>query len=290
MIYNSIIIGGGPAGVTAAMYIRRRNIDDVMIIDTFKDSALLTASYIDNYYGNEHILGSDLYKSGLEQAKSFNIKIFEEQVLHIEVNFDNDNLLVTTNKNTYETKTLIMATGKKRTMLKIEGFQNLTRGVSYCATCDGFFYKKKEIAIVGNKDFAIHEYEYLENIAAKTHLLTNGLETTMQNGNINTHKIKKFENVDTKVKITFDDDTELLLDGIFVALGDASSSDFAKQLGVELDTNDNIIINDKCKTNYENIFACGDNTGGIAQIAKAVYQGMLAGMSAGSYIVANKNK
>ncbi|MEG1739194.1 MAG: FAD-dependent oxidoreductase [Bacilli bacterium] len=288
MIYNSIIIGGGPAGVTAALYIKRRNIDDIMIIDTLKDSSLLTASYVDNYYGTEHILGTKLFADGITQAQSLGIKICTEKVIHIDINYENDNLLVTTNINTYETKTLVLATGKKRTSIKTIGFDSLTHGVSYCATCDGFFYRKKDIAVIGSKEFAIHEFEYLENIALTSYLLSNGESIEFSNKNVISSKIIKYSEDDSKITIEFEDREPIIVDGIFIALGDASSSDFAKQLGIEMDDNNNIKIDDKCKTNYENIFAAGDNTGGLAQIVKASYQGMIAGNSAGAYILKHK--
>jgi thioredoxin reductase (NADPH) len=281
--YDSFVVGGGPAGITAAIYLKRSNFQNVLVFNNPED--LLSGNYvIENLYGFESIGLNDLRIKGLEQAKKLGIEIKEENVTHIDYNYETSEVKIVTNKGEYLGKSLIFATGRKRIAPKIEGLKDLEgKGVSYCATCDGFFYKNKDVCVIGNKDFALNEYNYLKNIVKNIVLLTNGGKPIDGVNSID-KKISKIVKEDKKIYVKFSDDSTLVVDGMFIAFGNASSSDFAKQIGISQDLQGNIIVNERCQTNIENIYAAGDCTGGILQIAKAEYEGMVAGMEVSKYL------
>jgi thioredoxin reductase (NADPH) len=281
--FDVIIIGAGPAGISAGIYLKRSNVNNIVVFDNASSS--LDGNYkIENLYAFESISSKELKERGIEQAKALGIGVKNENVVHVDYNYETSEIMVTTTDNIYKAKSLIFATGKKRISLKIEGLKELEgKGVSYCATCDGFFYRKKDVVVIGSKDFAINEYNVLKNIARSVTLCTNG-EVFNGGFDYENRKIIKIGRENDKVTLTFEDGTILYVDGVFIALGNASSSDFAKQLGIEMNANNDIIVDKNCKTNYENIYAAGDCTGGILQISKAEYEGMIAGMEVGKYI------
>ena len=277
-----LIIGAGPAGISAGIYAKRSNLNVAIIY--YGESNLEKAPKIDNYYGfKDGISGIDLYKNGIEQAKKLGIDVLNEEVLHIELN---DNYFeITTNLSSYKSKSVIIASGNKKLSPDIEGINDYEgKGVSYCAICDGYFYKNKNIAIIGDGRFAINEANYLKNIVNNITILSNGKTINLEcSYNINNKKIKKISGENTVNKVVFDDDTFLSVDGIFIALGEAGGVDFAKSLGV-ITKNDSIIINEKMETNIAGLYSCGNTTGGLLQICKAVYEGAVAGISAANFV------
>lgn len=274
-MYNTIIIGTGPAGITAGVYLKRANLD-VMILGN-DESALTKTEKIENYYGFENgITGKELYENGIKQAENLKIPVYKEEVVKIE----KDNICkVYTNKNVYESKNIILATGNKKNKPNIEGIEEFEgKGISYCAICDGFFYKQKNVAIIGSGNYAFSELGDLINIVKSVTILTNGRdirENRSTSVDICTKKIKKIDGDKRVNKIIFEDDTSINIDGIFIAEGTAGTLDFAKKLGIITDKN-KIIVDTNMKTNINNIYACGDCTGGILQISKASYEGMIA--------------
>ena len=280
-----VIIGAGPAGISAALYAKRAN-KNVLVIYNGK-SNLEKAEKIDNYYGFENgITGKELYEAGIRQAKNLGVEVKEEEVLNLELTLDG--FAVKTVDNVYEAKTCIIATGNKKLRPNIDGIVEFEgKGVSYCAICDGFFYRKKNVVVIGNGKYAVSEAEDLKNIVNSITILTNGLELlTETTFEVNNKKIKEIKG-DTRVRqIEFEDGTNLEIDGIFVALGEAGGSDFAKKLGV-LTQNDNIIVDKNMKTNIDGLYSCGNSTGGLLQVAKAVHEGAEAGLAIVSYL---KNK
>ena len=191
-----------------------------------------------------------------------------------------------------EAKTIIIATGSNRKVANIKGIKEFEgKGVSYCTTCDGFFFKDKDVAVLGNKEYAIHEAQNLLPIAKSVTMLTNGeqpVEKRTEGIEIKENKIREFRGINSIEEIEFEDNTTKKIDGVFVALGTASSSDLARKLGVILDEKNNIKVDNKMETNIKGVYACGDCTGGILQISKAVYEGMVAGMSAIQFIKSTK--
>ena len=280
-----IIIGAGPAGISASLYAKRAN-NNVLILYN-GESNLEKAEKIDNYYGFENgISGKELYDIGIKQAENIGVKVKQEEVLHIEQIADG--FEITTTENSYESKALIIATGNKKIRPNIKGLQEFEgKGVSYCAICDGFFYKNKNVVVIGNGKFAINEANILKNIAKNVIILTNGLQiTNNSNFNVNTKKIKELKGGLRVQEIVFEDNSILEIDGVFVALGEAGGADFAKKIGI-LTNNDNIVVNEKMETNVKGIFACGNTNGGLLQVSKAVYEGAVAGLSAANYLSFN---
>ena len=276
-----VIIGAGPAGISASLYAKRANLDVTVLYHG--ESNIEQAHLIDNYYGfPKGISGKDLYNNGIKQAQELGVDVKEAQVVGVE-NLGN-HFNVKTVKGNLETKTIIISTGNKKVKPSIPGIQEFEgKGISYCAICDAFFFKNKNVAIIGNGEFAISEANELFHIAGNVTILTNGLDAPDCEYEINTKKIKQIDG-ETKVnKIEFEDGSALDVDGVFIALGEAGASDFAKTLGL-LQNGDDIKVNENMETNIKGVYACGNITGGLLQVSKAVYEGAKAGLSAVNYI------
>lgn len=277
-MYDVIVIGSGPAGITAAIYAKRRSLSILVISKGM--GALQKAEKIDNYYGFENgISGKELYENGIKQAKNLGIDFIEDEVINIE--YINQFTVETVNSK-YEAKAVILATGVSRNVPNIKGIKEFEgKGVSYCAVCDSFFYKGKDVAVLGDGNYAIHEFETLKPVASSVTILTNG-NTMVENRDssieVNSKKIREFRG-DTKLeKVEFEDNTTQNLNGVFIAMGTASSSDLARKIGARIENN-NIIVNENMETTVPGLFACGDCTGGLLQISKAVYEGAKAGLA-----------
>jgi len=217
-MYDVIILGGGPAGVSASLYCRRANKSVLMIYS--EDSGLMNAHKIDNYYGFENgISGDDLYKAGIKQAQNLGVETVAEEVTKIEPN--NDAFKVVTHKKEYESKAVILAIGAKKNTLNIDGIKEFEgKGISYCAICDGFFYKNKDVAVIGSGNYAISETNDLINVANKITILTNGEkapEVRADNVNVVTKNIKEISGENRVNEVRFEDDTTLKTDGVFIA-------------------------------------------------------------------------
>ena len=278
------IIGSGPAGVSTALYLKRANKD--VIVFTNHKSSLQKAKEIENYYGTGTITGNDLYQEGIKQLSKLNIPVIEEEVFNI--NFGS-NLILETNKNTYNVDIIVLATGSSKRKPNIKGLDKLEgNGVSYCATCDGFFFKNKRIAVLGNNEFALHELNYLKNITNDLILLTNGEDFNCEDIEICTDKIVQL--VSTKNEFGIEQLSEIVTDkctincdALFIALDSPDSGILAKKCGI-INDNTGIIVNEKFETNIPNIYACGDAIKGQKQIAKAVYEGMLTANNIITYL------
>ena len=283
-MYDVIIIGAGPAGISASLYAKRAN-KSVLVL-YHGESQLEKAHMIDNYYGFKGgITGTDLYRDGIAQARELGVEVIEEEVTHIAMTAS-----MTYQVNGYEGKTLILATGNKKVRPNIKGAVDFEgRGVSYCAICDGFFYRKKTVAVLGNGDYALSEAGDLENIVAKLYVLTDGLDAPETDKyEVITKKIAEIKGDGKVGAVVFEDGSELELDGLFVALGVAGGADFAKKLGIALD-GDSIKVNPDMSTNLLGVYSCGNVTGGLLQVCKAVYEGAEAGLSAVKYLKSKEN-
>lgn len=282
-MYDCIIIGSGPAGISASLYIARAGFN-VLVISK-GESTLEKTEKIENYYGFENpISGKELEENGIKQAKRIGVNIIGKEVVSIKYSENNCYEINVANQSIeekYITKTVILATGVNRNKSKIKGIEEFEgKGISYCAICDAAFYRNKNVAVLGNGDYAIKEIEELLPIVSNVTMITNGKEPIQyrsENVKINTQKIKEFKGTNKIEEIEFVDNTKQNIDGIFIAEGIASSVDFAKKLGAKV-KNNYIVVNEKMETNVPNIYAIGDCTGGILQISKAVYQGTVAGI------------
>ena len=279
-----LIMGAGPAGISAALYVKRANLDPLVVNHGI--GALAKAEKIENYYGlSRPLSGPELYETGLEQARTLGIRILDAEVLQID---GFDTFEVKTTKGDFETKSVILATGSKRTAPKIPGIKELEgKGVSYCAICDAFFYRQKEVAVLGNSDFALHEAELLSHTASKVTIFTDGKETAFTHETdlpVVLDKIAQIQGEDSVTGILTEGGQAYPVAGVFVAIGNAGSTEIARQMGAELTDKGNIKVNEQMETTIPGIFAAGDCTGGLLQVAKAVYEGAQAGLSAGKYV------
>lgn len=275
-VYDVVIIGKGPAGISASLYACRGGVSTLVL---YKDSgALERAHKIDNYYGFvDTITGPQLLENGVKQAKRLGVEFLEDEVVGL--GYENE-LVVRCKNNKISAKTVMIATGTSRNRPKINRLAEFEgKGISYCAVCDAFFYKKKDVIVIGSGDYALHEAMELKEVVNKVTILTNGLEPTFTNVNgidVITTKINSITGDEVVSGVEFSDGNKMSANGIFIAIGVAGSADLAKKIGAEVDGN-NIVVNDKMQTSIPGLYAGGDCTGGMLQIAKAIYDGALAG-------------
>lgn len=277
-----IIIGGGPAGVSAALYGARAGLKVTLIENG--PGALAKAHRIDNYYGVS-MSGAELHQQGLEHAARLGAAIIHDEVVGVE--YLGHYAVSLKSGAVLEGQALILATGTKNITLKIPGLTELEgKGISYCAVCDGFFFRKKKVAVLGAGAYALHEAEYLKQLAETVTILTHGQDGShLAAAGFEVIDIPLAEiNGEEKLSsISFYDGTKLDVDGLFIALGTADSSDIARKLGAQINGR-YIQIDENGATNVPGLFAAGDCTGGLLQVAKAVHDGAKAGMSAVRFI------
>lgn len=293
MIYDVIVIGKGPAGVSCAVYSTRANMKTLVLGKS--DSMLFKADKVENYYGFEDpISGKELFERGINQAKRLGTEMVEDEVVNIE---KLENFKITTVNGEYEAKTVLLATGAPVVRVPIKNLNKYEgAGISYCTTCDGFFYRGKNVGVLGYNDFALHEAADLLNFTQDITLFTNQMELEISDNlkpileklKINTKKIKELGSRDVLEKIIFDDQTEEDIEGLFIAYGSASSTSFALKMGIVSDGK-SITINDKMETNIPGLYAAGDCTGVFKQIAVAVGQGAIASRQMATYIRGKKD-
>ena len=276
---NVVIIGSGPAGVSAALYTARAGVDTTVL--TKGPGALARSEGIENYYGVPgNITGAELERRGIEGAKEVGVKFVETEAVGLTFT---DKLTVETLNGDYPADAVILATGASRTAPPVPGLAALEgRGVSYCATCDAFFYRGKNVAVMGSGEYALHEASALLPLAASVTLLTGGADLTADFPPEITVRTEKVEAILGEEKVTgvrLAGGEELPMDGVFIALGVAGSTALARKMGAEVDGN-KIVVDANMMTTIPGLFAAGDCTGGLLQVAKAVYEGAVAGNEA----------
>ena len=276
-----VIIGSGPAGVSAALYTARAGIDTTVL--TRGPGALARAEGIENYYGVPGpISGAELERRGIEGAKAVGVQFVEAEAVGLTFT---DKLTVETLSGDYPADAVILATGASRAAPPIPGLKALEgHGVGYCATCDAFFYRGKEVAVLGSGEYALHEASALLPLAKSVTLLTGGAPLTAEfppEIALCTEKVEAIlgEEAGKVTGVRLAGGRELPLDGVFVALGVAGSTALARKMGAEVDGN-RIVVDEHMMTTVPGLFAAGDCTGGLLQVAKAVYEGAMAGNEA----------
>ncbi len=279
-----IIIGDGPAGASAALYALRGNIDTTVISKGY--GALEKAHAIENYYGLATPLpGKELHDLGVSQVRKLGADIVSKEVVGI--SFDGKFKILTADEE-FSADALIIATGTSRKVPRIKGiadFEGL--GVSYCAVCDGFFHRGKDVAVLGSGKYALHEAQALLPIAGSVTVLTDGTSPEVEFPSeikVDERKISHLDGSPMALStVVFDDSSSMTISGLFIAQGSASSTDLARKVGIATDSN-KIVVDENMATNIPGIFACGDCTGGLLQVSKAVYDGATAGNSVVKYL------
>lgn len=284
-----IIIGAGPAGISAALYTIRSGLETTVI--TAGDSALAKAEKIENYYGfAEPISGKELLTHGIDGAERLGVKFTNKQAVSIEYE-DGGFSVVTSDDKNHRCKAILLATGSRRLAPNIEGLTEFEgKGVSYCAVCDAFFYRNKNVGVLGSGEYALHEAKILAKTSKSVTVFTNGEEPTAVFPSEFTIVKEPLSTLtgDAKIeKAVLRDGTEVKIDGLFVAYGVASSAALAQKAGA-VTIGGKIRVNDSMMTNVNGLFAAGDCTGGLLQVSKAVGDGAAAGMAIIKYVKREK--
>lgn len=289
-MYDVIIIGCGPAGLTAAIYTARSQLK-TLVIGSIENSMLWKAHFIQNYFGVE-AEGKEMLKKGFDQVKKLGAEIVNAEVVGAK-NKDGSFTVTTSDNKDYGAKAIIIATGTACAPAGIKGEKELTgKGVSYCAICDGFFYKDKKIAVVGNGNFAAHEAIELLSFTKDITVLSQGKDWEispefMKALESKKVKLRKDRIAEFKGKKALESikigSREEKFDGVFVALGSATGLSFAQKLGIQM-KGSSIVIDRDGRTNVSGVFAAGNCTGCSPQVATDVGEGCNAGLSAIKFI------
>ncbi|NLH96947.1 MAG: NAD(P)/FAD-dependent oxidoreductase [Clostridiaceae bacterium] len=287
-MYDVIIIGKGPAGISAALYTVRSNLRTLIIGKN--DSNLLKADKIDNYFGfAQTISGKELLRNGEMQVRRLGAEVLEDEVLSVE---KDGFFKVVTGTASYSCKAVLLATGVPHRVIRIENLVKFEgMGVSYCTTCDGFFYNSRKVGVLGHKDFAVHEALELLTFTQDVTIYTNGKQLDVSGKyidelgrfRVDTRKILKLEGDEFLEQLHFADGSSENIDGLFVAYESASSVDFARKLGI-LTVGNTVVTDNNQRTNLEGVFAAGDCSSKFRQISVAVGQGAVAGKAIIDYI------
>lgn len=286
--FDLIVVGKGPAGISAAIYALRANLSVLVVA---KDSgALGKAHAIANYYGfEEPISGKDLELRGEVQAENLGAIFVDGEVLDLfyEDKFQLRVRRLDSEERGFSAKAVVVATGSVRSKVPVNGLSEFEgKGVSYCAVCDGFFCRNKNVAVLGNGAYALSEAKELLPLASKVFVCTLGAEPAVNFSaefSIEKEMPVAVEGLGRVQKIRFESGKELLVDGIFVAAGSAGAADLARKAGAALESG-KLVVDRNMMTTVPGLFAAGDCLGGILQVAVAVGEGAKAGISAVEYI------
>lgn len=304
-MYDIIIIGAGPAGLTAAIYAKRASKKVLVLEAKSYGGQIINTLNIENYPAAFHISGFDFATNIYNQAKNLGAEIVFEKV--VDINDLGDKKEVITTKNTYETKAIIIATGSDNRKLGIMDEDRLVgKGISYCATCDGAFFKKKTVAVVGGGNTALEDALYLTDIAEHVFLIHRRGEFRGEEALVNHLKDKtnvEFIYNSNVTKINASDRLESIdvtdklgntktidVDGLFVAVGRIPENENFSKI-INLDKSGYIIAGEDCHTNISGIFVAGDNrVKDVRQLVTATSDGAIAATEAVKYINNIKNK
>ena len=272
--YDVIIIGAGPAGYTAGIYCSRARHDTLIISGLLPGGQLMNTTDVENYPGfDEGIMGPDLMLTMRKQAERMNTTIIDDVVVNVD--FRNKPFKVLTGSEEYDAKAVIVCTGATPRKIGIEGEQTFSgKGVSYCATCDGAFFRNQDIAVVGGGDSCMEEATFLTKFASKVHIIHRRdtfraskimQERALNNENIQVHWNSEIEDIkgDQKVQQIVLKDTKtgenktLDMGGVFVAIGHEPNTELFKNQ-LEMDENGYIIQKENTETSVKGVFTAGD--------------------------------
>lgn len=302
MLYDLIIIGGGPAGITAGIYAARQKLNTLLITREFGGQMVRKSVMIENYPGFEEISGLELLQKFEKQLRKQKIDIERDEVVKI-VKVNEKFIITTTSKNKFESKTIIIASGADPRPLEVPGEKEfIGKGVGYCVTCDGPLFEGKNVAIIGGGNSGFEAAIFMSKIAKKVYIMEYGdiIKADQENRDI----VAKLGNIEamTSVKILeiqgdkfvreiiYQDkqakkNVSLAVEGIFIEIGSQPATAFAKGL-VDLNSKDEIVVDlATLATKTPGLFAAGDaNIGKVKQIATAVGGGTQAALAVAGYL------
>ncbi|MBM3291863.1 FAD-binding protein [Candidatus Bathyarchaeota archaeon] len=305
VIWDVIIVGGGPAGLTAGIYTSRHGLKTLLLEGRKIGGRALDAHWIENFPGfPQGLTGPQLMDQFTSQAKKFGVQFKEETVIGIN-NLDEVHKMVSTRSGFYQTKSVIIASGVQRKQLTIPGETEFKgRGVSYCAICDGPFFKDKKVAVVGSGNEAFSESLHLADMASKVFLIP-GRRGHSLNSEEHLESIKRHNNIEmvegvdileicgeesvTSIKLKGGHLEKLDVDGIFILYEHVSTSDIIQDTGVTIDGSGCIMVDNRQQTNIPGIFAAGDCCCAGMQVVTAAGDGGKAALSALRYVKSLKN-
>ncbi|MGI5825566.1 MAG: NAD(P)/FAD-dependent oxidoreductase [Bacillota bacterium] len=305
-IKDILIIGGGTAGMTAALYALRAG-NSIEIIENYVHGGQIIVSHeVENYPALPNVTGADFAIKLFEQVEKLGMKMKYETIS--EIDLTSDIKMLKTNKQTYYGKTVIIATGSVRRTLKVKGESKFSgRGVSYCATCDGAFHQNKPVAVVGGGNTALEDAIFLSKTSSIVYLINRGSEFSGEDllieTAVNTPNIKimhnsqimeiKGDQMVTGISVmngNTNETEDLELGGVFIAVGVSPNSNlFAEVLNI--DEKGYIIAAEDCHTNIEGVFAAGDcRTKTLRQLVTAAADGAVAATEANKYIIKQRRQ
>jgi len=295
MDYELAIIGGGPAGYTAGIYAVRAGIKTAIFDRGGGGGRAVLSPRIENYTGFEPLTGMDLMEKMKSHAGKYAKFHFYEEVKKIS---PSDNKFdIETTKGKYKVGAIVLCTGTEHKTICISGEKELLgKGVSYCATCDGYFFRGKKVVVIGGGNTALMEAIFLKQIGCKDVILIHRrdrlkadkiCEDEAREKHINILLNKTVEKINGEEVVESVDlidtvdgkKTNMKVDGVFVSIGDAPQNDLAKQLKVKIDKQGYIIVDRHQRTNVKGVFAAGDITGGVRQIITACAEGAIAALA-----------
>lgn len=288
LMSKCIVIGAGPGGMSAAIYLKRAGIDVILIEKMVPGGEMLKTNKIENYLGFDSIDGGELALRMSSQVKDLGVEIIRDDIT--DISYDNT-FIVTGLKNKYQADYVIIAIGRVPRKLGLDMEEELlNRGISYCATCDGAFYKGKEVAIVGGGDSALTEALYLSDICLKVYVL---VRKDLKASDILQNRVKNKDNIvilknvsvsqfissDSLTGVLLNDGRKLDVNGLFIAIGGTPDISFLKNLNVDT-INGYIKTDDKMRTNIKGLYAVGDvRYKDFYQIITAASDGAIAALS-----------
>lgn len=306
-MYDIVIIGAGIAGLSAAIYGKRAGKSVLVLEKNMYGGQIVVSPEVDNYPGIKHTSGYDLAMGLYEQAKELEVEIKLEEVksinINISANCSNDSKVLVTNLSEYEARSIIIATGLEKRKLGLKNEDRLTGlGVSYCATCDGAFYKGKTVAVNGGGNTALEDAIFLSEYCEKVYVIhrrdifrgeknlsdrltaRENVELVM---NSEIEEIKGDDRLNSIIvrNVTDGKNREITLHGLFIAVGQIPYSNLYENL-VETDEGGYIMAGEECRTNVEGIFVAGDcRTKEVRQLVTAASDGAVAAINACKYLV-----
>lgn len=299
-IYDIIIIGAGPAGLTASIYASRANLKVLMLEKKFPGGQMLATADIENYTGYEAISGPELAEKMFEHSKKFGTEFRFGEILNIRL--ENNIKILETSNEELKAKSVIIATGTIARLLEIPGeLKFSSKGVSYCAVCDGAFFRNKNVVVIGGGDSAIEESLYLANIAKKVTIIhrrdelraqkilqdrafsKDNIEFVWDSVPVSIEGERKVSSIKIK-NLKTDKISEIITDGVFIYIGMIPQTDCFKSLGI-VDSTGYITTDEHLESSIKGIFVAGDvRTKEIRQVVTATSDGAIAAQNAYKYI------